>query len=382
MENHKFWKTQPIINTKTTKVEEDGIIQIIDVEGTPKEPYKLPDGYEWHTLDLNDETDLNNITKFLLENYLEDSEVNLQFNYSKESIKWFAQRPNHFPELFICIRVTATKKIAATIFGIPSNLNINQKNVKLIEINLLCVNKKLRSKRLAVVMIKEVSRRVIFRGVWHAVYTAVAELPNTLSNVTYYHRFINIRKLMDIDFINRKNNTLSIMERLHKIKEPEVKMRLLQKEDIPQCVEKLNKKLNNFKLTHVFDNESFEHYFMPRENVIYTYVVEKDGKVITDLISYYIVDNKVVNNPKHTSYRACYLYYYFNESTSLETLMNSCLYYAQKSDVDVFNILNMFELDTIVKDCKFVRGSGSLNYYLYNYKCNTMKSNEIGLPVF
>ena len=111
----------------------------------------------------------------------------------------------------------------------------------MIEINLLCVNKKLRSKRLAVVMIKEVSRRVIFRGVWHAVYTAVAELPNTLSNVTYYHRFINIRKLMDIDFINRKNNTLSIMERLHKIKEPEVKMRLLQKEDIPQCVEKLNK---------------------------------------------------------------------------------------------------------------------------------------------
>ena len=64
MENHKFWKTQPIINTKTTKVEEDGIIQIIDVEGTPKEPYKLPDGYEWHTLDLNDETDLNNITKY------------------------------------------------------------------------------------------------------------------------------------------------------------------------------------------------------------------------------------------------------------------------------------------------------------------------------
>jgi len=38
--------------------------------------------------------------------------------------------------------------------------------LKMAEINFLCVNKKLRSKRLAPVLIKEVTRRVNLRDIW------------------------------------------------------------------------------------------------------------------------------------------------------------------------------------------------------------------------
>jgi glycylpeptide N-tetradecanoyltransferase len=38
--------------------------------------------------------------------------------------------------------------------------------IKMVEINFLCVHKKLRSKRLAPVLIKEITRRVNLKGIW------------------------------------------------------------------------------------------------------------------------------------------------------------------------------------------------------------------------
>lgn len=52
--------------------------------------------------------------------------------------------------------------------------------IKTAEINFLVTHKKLRSKRLAPVLIKEVTRRVNLQGVWQAVYTAGVVLPTPI----------------------------------------------------------------------------------------------------------------------------------------------------------------------------------------------------------
>lgn len=48
---------------------------------------------------------------------------------------------------------------------------------KMVEINFLCVHKKLRSKRVAPVLIREITRRVHLEGIFQAVYTAGVVLP-------------------------------------------------------------------------------------------------------------------------------------------------------------------------------------------------------------
>lgn len=49
------------------------------------------------------------------------------------------------------------------------------------EINFLCVHKQLRSKRLAPVLIKEVTRRVNLQNIWQASYTAGVVLPKPVA---------------------------------------------------------------------------------------------------------------------------------------------------------------------------------------------------------
>lgn len=55
----------------------------------------------------------------------------------------------------------------------------------MVEVNFLCVHKKLRSKRVAPVLIREISRRVQKQGLFQAVYSASSVLPTPVASCRY-----------------------------------------------------------------------------------------------------------------------------------------------------------------------------------------------------
>ena len=69
----------------------------------------------------------------------------------------------------------------AFITAIPAKVRADAASLPMVEINFLCVHKKLRAKRLAPVLIKEITRRVNLEGVWQAAYTAGVVLPKPLA---------------------------------------------------------------------------------------------------------------------------------------------------------------------------------------------------------
>ena len=114
------------------------------------------------------------------------------------------------------------------------------------EINYLCVHKKLRSKRLAPVLIKEVTRRVNLQGMFQAVYTAGTALPKPVSACQYFHRSINVRKLIDVGFTRLPPKmTMNLYDRLHKL-DPAPRIpgiRPMTAADVPACCAMLNEYL-------------------------------------------------------------------------------------------------------------------------------------------
>lgn len=59
------------------------------------------------------------------------------------------------------------------------------RELKMVEVNFLCVHKKLRSKRVAPVLIKEITRRVHQQGISQAVYSTSAVLPKPIATCRY-----------------------------------------------------------------------------------------------------------------------------------------------------------------------------------------------------
>lgn len=167
-ETHSFWDTQPVPkNTALTAAEEkEGEIDHKEIKDVQKEALALPAGFEWSTIDIADEKQVKEVYDLLKENYVEDSESSFRFDYPIEFIRWALLVPGYNKEWHVGVRAQKTQKLLAFISGTPTKMNVNGKTARMASVNYLCVNKKLREKRLAPVLIKEVTRRINLSNVF------------------------------------------------------------------------------------------------------------------------------------------------------------------------------------------------------------------------
>lgn len=136
------------------------------------------------------------------------------------------------------VRVVKSGRLVGFISAIPATLKIYDKSQKMVEINFLCVHKKLRSKRVAPVLIREITRRVHLTGVFQAVYTAGVVLPKPVGTCRYWHRSLNPKKLIEVKFSHlSRNMTMQRTLKLFKLAEQPktVGFRKLTSADIPQA---------------------------------------------------------------------------------------------------------------------------------------------------
>lgn len=155
------------------------------------------------------------------------------------------------------------------------------------EINFLCVHKKLRSKRLAPLLIQEVTRRTHLKGIFQAIYTAGAFLPTPVTRCQYYHRNLNPPKLVKLGFSAvPRNSTVARMSSLFRVpSETSLPgLREIKKSDLKQASRLLRAYLARFDMAPLMSNKEIEHALFAgrgkdvngkREGqVVWTYVVE------------------------------------------------------------------------------------------------------------
>jgi len=106
-------------------------------------------------------------------------------------------------------------------------------------------------------------------------------------------------------------------------------------------------------LFHHFTEEDVKHYFLPIDNVIYSYVVETEEKKLSDFVSFYCLPSTIINHPKHNQLRAAYSYYHVSTATPLNILINNALILAKKNNFDVFNALNLMENESFLQVKRF-----------------------------
>ncbi|KAK8801663.1 hypothetical protein WA588_005949 [Blastocystis sp. NMH] len=379
-QQHKFWNTQPVPQDNG-----EGQEGPIDAIKTPDEiraePYRLPPGFQWVDIDVNDEKDIEDVYKLLLENYVEDDGAQFRFAYSPEMLRWALTPPGYKKEYHIGIRVTKTGALLGFITAVPQMVHVRDKLVNMVDVNFLCVHKKIRSKRLAPVLIKEITRRVNRNDGWQAVYTAGISVPTPITNATYFHRSLNPRKLIDIDFA-RVPSRLTITGYLRFLRLPQEftipGFRMLEEKDIPEVLKLLKEYMKQFAVYPEFTEEEARHFFLPRKGVVGSYVVENQGHV-TDFISFFHIQSTVINNPKYDTFTATYCYYYAAMKTDLNVLFENALIAAKAEGGDVFNALEILNNAKVFEDLKFARGDGTLHYYFYNWKLNQIEPSQMGI---
>lgn len=387
---HAFWDTQPMFLDKATDDESELTLHAPLIPNKEKselrqEPYNMPKGFVWSDLNIADETELEQIYDLLAKNYVEDGDCMFRFDYSMAFLKWALSPPNYQTNYHLGVRSSKTQKLVAFISAIPANIRSCDNTFPSVEINFLCVHKKLRSKRLAPVLIKEITRRVNHNKVFQALYTAGVVLPGPVSTCRYYHRTLNPKKLVDIGFTHiPPRMTMARMMKLYKLA-PTTSTPTLTKlttDHVESAHALLMNHLSKFKLATMFDVDDFKHWFLPRDRVITTYVAcndKNDPKKVTDMISYYHLHSTIIGHQKHDHLYAAYSYYNIATTVELNDLMRDALIIAKNEGMDVFNALEQMHNDTFLEALKFGKGDGNLQYYLYNWCCPTLDPKDVGI---
>jgi glycylpeptide N-tetradecanoyltransferase len=190
--------------------------------------------------------------------------------------------PGWRKEWHVGVRASKSQKLVAFISCVPVALRVRQKTLHASEVNFLCIHKKLRSKRLAPVLIKEITRRCYLLGIWQAIYTAGVVLPTPVSTCRYFHRSLDWQKLYEVGFSPLPPNSKPQYQ-VRKFALPDhtaiTGLRPMESEDIGAVLDLLKRYLAKFEMAPIFTREEVDHWLLPKEDskseqVIWSYVVE------------------------------------------------------------------------------------------------------------
>ena len=312
-EDYKFWNTQPV-----PKFKEPDLLQTTDdaqAEGpilpskicraaAKAEPEKLLEGFEWCLVDLDDDKELEELYDLLDNHYVEDTDGSFRFKYSKQFLSWALKPPGWRRDWHIGVR-TASKeegkkgKLVAFIAGIPVTLKTGEQKFKATEINFLTIHRRLRGKRLAPVLIKEVTRQCYLNDIYQALYTAGTLLPTPITTGRYYHRSLDWEHLYKTGFSHLPPKSSELRQKYKYKLETQTSLkglRPMKKEDVPAVMDLLVRYLERFHLRQEWSIEEIEHWLCSdaSKGVVWSFVVEDENKKITDFMSYYLLEVRTV----------------------------------------------------------------------------------------
>lgn len=350
MKKHNFWNTQPYY--KCSKLNENIITQSIDLS---LKWLKLPNNFKWSksNFDLKD----TRIYEFLKNNYVESD--GFRFHYSKTFLEKIID---------ICVGILDEDDNLCGFIGCTyKTMHIFTRNIKVAEINFLCVDKKHRNKELAPLLIKQITLIANFNGIYQAIYTGGIKIMEPLCVSRYWHKPLNCEKLIRTKFMN--NTCIPIQNKLT------LPFRKMITNDIDQIYHLLLEYQKNLNIYIIHTKKDIEQWLLLDE--ISVYVLEKDNKIIA-FCSWYQI-NILASNGENI--KAAYSFYNYG-IIKLEKIIINALILANIEKFDIYYSLDISHNKLFIDKLKFIKGNGILNYYIYNWTCPYISNDKINVIIF
>lgn len=373
LKEYKFWNTQPVPKLDEI-IMKDGIIDNFD--NIDDKQITLPTEYTWRLLNVNDKMELNKLSEFINKNYVSNESGSFSLYYNLDFLNWALNREKI---ICLCVVVKSTEQIVGCITGLPVNIKINNTELETIECNFLCVHKKLRNKKLTTVLIREISRQFKLLNYKTAIYTSGVYLPKPFVSTKYYHRPLNLNLLIETGFIKPMGDiSINDIKRSYKLPDTFKNKNFIELEEryLEETYDLFNQYNRKYNIYPIWTFEEFK-LTMYNNKIVTTYILLDDNNRVLDFISYYSLPSKVNNNEKYKFIKTAYLYYYTSINETIYRLLSDILIVAKNRQFDVFNALDVMENRDILRELRFDEGTGTLNYYFYNYRTVDMNPNQV-----
>ncbi|KAK7919599.1 hypothetical protein WMY93_010883 [Mugilogobius chulae] len=318
---YDFWDTQPVPKLGDAVTSHGPIAE--GELSVRTEPYSLPQGFSWDTLDLTSAAVLKELCTLLNENFTEEDDNTVRIDFTR----------------------SISNGLCRVHSGCPSGTvvcEIYDRDIKMVQVRLFAAH--------------------------------------PLSTCKYWHRPLNPRKLKELNHpAVRQNISVQRAIKLNKLPDETTPqgLRPMTTADMTSIHSLLQSNKSKFDLSSNFSVQQLEHWLLPRNRLVYSYVAQGEDGSLTGAFSFYSLTSKVLNNPLHTELREAQLLFYVSSSADLQ-LMEDALVLAKAKGFDVFTALDFMDNQSFLENLKFNMSNKRMNIYLYNWQCPTINPDKVG----
>jgi len=367
-----FWSNQPLSINRTSVqqiLSSDQLLLKIDGD---LEQSKLKLDYITHQT-FTDEL-ISTALDFINENYVGSEASKLV--YSKELLQYFL-----IDSLLVFFYPKGkTEKLAGLIIGKRKTLQVKNDSYDLVDVNFLCILKKLRNLHLAPYLIGVLTKETVKQlRISLAYYTIGAKINSPcFAKKQMYHRPINIQQLIKGGFFKVPNANY---EKIYNdFQSEKIPYYVDYQKTLPtSVVTELTKLINTYSRNtyDIYDNK-----FLPdilRSKAFYNFVFF-ENEIPVEFVSFFKIDS--YNHKLADSYKNGYLFIVAlktQEPQDLKATFDSIAAYCLKNNLlDVLTLSDIF-MNTVYSKINFIPGTGLLNYYFFNMEMVPIDNQKNGL---
>lgn len=367
-----FWKTQPVnvIKTEAPKQilsEEDLLAKITaDIMGSKiKLDYTVYETY--------DEKIISDTLDFINNNYV--SSETSQLIYSRPLLEYFLK-----DSLLIHFHAKGkTDKIVGVIIGKKRQLHLFNRTENVIDVNFLCLIKNLRNLHLAPYLIGVLTKETVLRlNISLACYTIGANIKSPcFGTKQMYHRPVHLANLRRAGFLPKERSPH--IDNQYGPQKDTYPLSYFNNNTHGLDINTLNKiVVEHYKQTYtVFDYKSLEEIFS--NPYFHTFIFGSLSNP-SDILTFYRID--ILDPQNKGKYKNGYLYLNVVKSSDtahIKKLYDSAAKYCSENNIlDVFTLTDIYmNLDYL--KLNFTKGTGTLNYYMFNMDIPKIANHQNGL---
>src|ERR1700733_4936363 len=320
MHSSNYWINQPV----NIIINKDDIRNIID-NPSEKKSVELLSDFNFKTLNMSH---LDEIYCLLLNHYIEDCDGSFTF----------------------------------------IDLIIYDYKIKVPFINLLCLQKKIRSCGLCPIMIDEIKLRILkMTKINYAIFFGQNMPTKAFCCLIEYVIPMNCNRLKNIGLLSDDHTNICKL-----IENP---LHLMKKTDVKIVINKLNNFLSKYDIKQYFTFDTGQYFLLPKKHICYSFVNRDDSANITDFISVYlnlyycVKEKKMITSAK--------IAHYFYESMSLTKLITYLIDKLLDYEIDQLYFSNMAD-NSNIEITKYLT-KNKTNLFFYNVNMLATEHDKICL---
>lgn len=310
------------------------------------------------------DSDIDDLYHLLLNHYIEDSTIKMIYDKqclinefcNNKSLLLFIDETN----LIGCL---SSQECTICVNHIPHVVE---------KVNFLCIHKNFRNKKYRILLQTELSKlsscgKFIFTT--SSTSKFVSPEDNYFLSCQYYHKILNIKKLIKFGYYDHNKKLLHIYK---EIKHPVIQSSIIFPSiyDIPSIIDLFHNEYSN-NSTNIILYEHISKDLLQKlidnnGKSYFSFITKLKGK-ISSFISFYLFDTLIVRSKK--IFKTAGIYYHAGVTKNHDEFLNNIFQFLRENGIAMINCLNNYSNTFIIDKHSFVPGTGKLEYnYILNDK--------------